>query len=263
MTLRQRLARLDSGRGRMAMVVATGVILVLVAWEAVDLWRYFSGRGELAQDWVFYVKLGHRWLDTGVIYGDRQLTGQPYHVLVNDDNQYPPTSILLFAAFAVVPPLISALIWWVAPIAAVVYAVIHLRPSAWTWPVIAFCVFWPRTIGSLIVGNSDLVSAGFVAGGILWGWPGALGFFKPSFAPFGLVGARRRSWWIALAAGLALSVPFLLNGAWADYLTAVRNWDLPWDRAILNIPLLLIPIVAWLGRRDRSLSSEDIGEAGT
>ena len=54
-----------------------------------------------------------------------------------------------------------------------------------------------------------------------------------------------------------------MSGAWGQYVTAVRNWDLPWDRAILNTPILCIPIVAWLGRRERSLSSNDIGEAAT
>jgi hypothetical protein len=242
------------------MLGATAFVLVFVVWEAADLWRYFTSRGEVGQDWRFYASLGRRWLDTGVLYGDRQVTGLPYHVLVNVDNLYPPTAVLGFAPFAILPAVVSAALWWGIPVAITALAVVRMRPSAWTWPVMALCVFWPRTIGSVIVGNSDLASMGMVAGGILWGWPGALGFFKPSVAPFAFAGARRRSWWLALGLGAALSVPFLLDGAWGQYLTAAANWDLPWDRAILNVPMLMIPVVAWFGRQSQSLSSTGLSK---
>ena len=256
------LASWDTGRRRQAVLVVTGVVAVLTAWEFIDLWRTFGGRGEIGQDWVFYRQIGERWLETGRLYGDRQLTGADYHVLVNVDNLYPPPSILLFAPFALLPALLSALVWWLVPVGLVALVLVRCRPAAWTWPLLALCAFWPRTLGSLIVGNTDLWSAAFVAGGILWGWPAALGFFKPSLAPFALVGARRRSWWLALAAMIVVATLFLVRGAWADYLVAVTHWDLPWDRQLLNAPMLLVPIVAWLGRRDRSVSSRP-SEGGT
>ncbi len=250
-------ARVDGWRP--FFLIATGVIVVFIGWEVADVWGYYASRGELGQDWAFYMDLGRRWLDTGVLYGDRQLTGSAYHVLVNVDNLYPPTAILLFAPFALLPPAISAVVWWVTPIAAVVLAVVRLRPAQWTWPVMALCVFWPRTIGSLIVGNSDVLSAGFVAGGIMWGWPGVLGIYKPSFAPFTLAGSRQRSWWIGLLIVALASLPFVFSGAWGQYLTAARTWDLPWDRPVLNVPLLLIPVIAWVGRRPGRLSSASMG----
>jgi hypothetical protein len=199
--------------------------------------------------------LGRRWLDTGVLYGDRQVTGSAYHVLVNVDNLYPPTAILLFAPFALLPAAVSAVAWWGIPVSVIVVTVARLRPAPWTWPAIALCVLWPRTIGSVVVGNSDVLSAGFVAGGILWGWPGALGVFKPSFGPFAFAGARQRSWWIGLLVVALASLPFVVSGAWGQYLTVARTWDLPWDRAVLNTPLLLIPVIAWVGRRPGRLSS--------
>jgi hypothetical protein len=241
-------------------LVATGVLLIVAAWEAVPMWGDHAARDEIGQDWAFYMDLARRWLETGVLYGDRQLTGLPYHVLVNVDNLYPPPAILLFAPFAVVPDPVSALLWWAVPLALVGLVFLRLHPAAWTWPFIAFAIVWPRTLGSLIVGNSDLLSAAFVAGGILWGWPGALGLYKLSVAPFALAGARRRSWWVCLAVIAVVSLAFLVIGAWSQYLTAAANWDLPLDRQVPNIPILLIPVLAWLGRRDRSVSSTLIGK---
>ena len=233
---------------RIAIGVVTGLLLAIAAWYAADLLRYYDGRGEVGMDWAFYVGLGQRWLDTGVIYGARQLAGEPYHVLVNVDDLYPPTAILFFAAFAVLPPAISAAVWWIVPLAVVIGVLVHLRPRRWSWPLLAVAIAWPRTLGSVIVGNSDLWSAAFVAGGLVWGWPGALGAIKPAFAPFALVGARRRSWWIAAVAIGAASVPFVLGGDAADYVTAATHWDLPWHRSVPNLPLVLLPAIAWLGR---------------
>ena len=49
MSLRLRGVAWDTGRRRLILVAATGVILVLIAWEFADLWRYYSGRGELGR----------------------------------------------------------------------------------------------------------------------------------------------------------------------------------------------------------------------
>jgi hypothetical protein len=246
-----------SRAGRVFATVLAGVLIALSVWETADVWQEFASRNGLGQDWAFYVSLGRRWLDSGVLYGDRQLTGT-YHVLVNVDNLYPPPSILVFAAFAVVPTPLSALVWWGMPLGLLVKALVKFRSSPWTWPLMAACVFWPRSLGSLVAGNSDLLSAGFVAGGLIWGWPGVLGVFKPSFGPFALTGIRRRSWWVGLGLVALVSLPFLLGGAWSQYLIAVSHWDLPWDRSILNVPLLLIPVLAWLGRRSGPVSSAPV-----
>jgi hypothetical protein len=69
---------------------------------------------------------------------------------------------------------------------------------------------------------------------------------KPSLAPFALAGIKSRAWWVGLVVlGLA-SLPFLAD-------------TLLWPRVVLdasgggilyslsNVPLMLIPGVAWLG----------------
>jgi ABC-type transport system involved in cytochrome c biogenesis permease component len=70
---------------------------------------------------------------------------------------------------------------------------------------------------------------------------------KPSLAPFALFGANRRSWWAGLAALVLLCLPF--GGLWADWVASVlnsRGGGLLYSA--LEIPMLLLPLVAWIGR---------------
>jgi hypothetical protein len=227
---------------RVTLRVLTGVILVFAAAAFIELWNAQLLLANVGEDFAFYVSLGQRWLDTGVLYGDRQLTGLLYHVEINVDNLYPPPAVLLFAAFVFLP----WFLWYLVPVALIALVLWRTRPADWTWPLIALCLLWPRTQGSFIVGNSDLWSAAFVAAGILWAWPSVLGLFKPAFAPFVLIGIRDRSWWIALGVALIVAVPFA--GYWPQYVVAALNWDVPLSRSLANVPLLLIPVIAWLGR---------------
>jgi hypothetical protein len=236
------------GRGvRVFLIALTVVVLGFAAAELVIVWRINAEFGNIGEDFNFFVQLGRRWLESGVLYGDRQLTGAPYHVEINVDNLYPPPAALLFAAFVFLP----WIAWYLVPVALVTFTVWRLRPGIWTWPLMALCLLWPRTVGSLVAGNSDLWSAGFVAAGILWGWPSVLTLFKPAFPPVALIGIRRRSWWIALVACAIVSLLFLPY--WSQYFTAASNWDLPIARSLPNLPILLIPMIAWVGRRRPTL----------
>ena len=72
---------------------------------------------------------------------------------------------------------------------------------------------------------------------------------KPSLFPFALFGANRRSWWIALGAFVALSLPF--GSMWAGLGRVGR--ELARGGVLysaLEIPMLLLPLVAWLGRTE-------------
>ena len=81
----------------------------------------------------------------------------------------------------------------------------------------------------------------------IWYWPSVFVLLKPSLAPFALFGANRRSWWIALAAVALVSLPF--GSLWMDWVASVVNsrGGGPLYSA-LEIPMLLIPLVAWWGR---------------
>ncbi len=73
---------------------------------------------------------------------------------------------------------------------------------------------------------------------------------KPSLAPFALFGIRRRSWWLGAGAFLVLCLPF--GAMWADWVTSVVNSQGGGPLySSLEAPMLLLPLVAWLGRTRR------------
>jgi ABC-type transport system involved in cytochrome c biogenesis permease component len=113
------------------------------------------------------------------------------------------------------------------------------------------CVAWPTTLLKTWTGNPVIWCVAALALATLWRWPAVFVLLKPSLAPFALFGANRRSWWVALAVLVAVSVPF--GSLWTDWVASVLN-----SRgggvlySALEVPMLLIPLVAWAARtRDR------------
>ena len=155
---------------------------------------------------------------------------------------HPPVALLLFLPFRWLP----AFFWYVIPIAVVSVLVARWRPAQWTWPIMAACLAWPRTSGMLIVGNTDLWVAAFVALGLSWGWGWALVALKPSFAPLALLGVRRRSFWIAVTVVGAVSIPF--GRLWLDWFSVVVHAPGGILYSILGLPLVLLPAVAYAGQ---------------
>jgi hypothetical protein len=99
----------------------------------------------------------------------------------------------------------------------------------------------------ILVGNTVIWLMAGVALGFTMGWPALIVVIKPTFLPFVLAGVRHRSWWIGAAVLGVVSLAF--GGMWLDYATAVRNsvtTDLTYS--LDTIWVLLIPVVAWLGR---------------
>jgi hypothetical protein len=226
----------------MAVLTLTGAFLIVAAWEVVVLWRYIGDQHALGTDFDWYRGIGQRWLSTGTFYLPRQLTG-PYVVQTDLDVLYPPIALLLFVPFTVLPwPA-----WYLIPVGTVAWVLLRWRPAAWTWPVLALFAASPALLSNFLYGNSNIWAVAAVAGGLAVGWPGILVVLKPSLVPFALAGIRRRSWWVAaLVLGL-LSLAML--PLWVDFLAAIRNSDVNPDYSLGNVPAMLIPVVAWLGRR--------------
>lgn len=73
---------------------------------------------------------------------------------------------------------------------------------------------------------------------------------KPTFAPLALVGARKRSWWVALVpAGVFV---LLTLPEWFRYVQAIRDVsNLGLDYSLGALPLVLLPLVTLAARQAR------------
>lgn len=197
---------------------------------------------DVGADQRFYAGLGQRFIETGALYGPEQLNG-PYQLILQRDNSYPPNGLLLFIPAALTP----AITWWLVPCAVLAFALYRWRPRWYSWAALALIVIWPRTVGAVLFGNTDMWMAAAVAGGLLWGWPAVLLFVKPTLAPLALLGVRRRTWWIAGSGMLVLSL--LTLPVWQQYVQTLQDVrGLGLDYSLGSLPFVFAPFVAWLGR---------------
>jgi hypothetical protein len=234
-----------------ALAAVLGVLGLIITALRVQA---FAERGLIGVDFRLFSEIGRRWLETGSMYQPYQLAG-PYAfdraAGTNDVGDapalYPPIAAPIFAALRLAGVL-GPILWWAVPCAVVVYAIAHWRPAPWTWPIVAAVLLWPSTSAPFLTGNTTMLVTAGVAGGLLWGWPALVVAFKPTFAPFLVLGIRRRSWW--LGAGLLAGLSLTMVGEWIRYATVLRNVTgagLLYSWA--DLPLVLVPVVAWAGRR--------------
>jgi hypothetical protein len=230
-------------RWRRPIYVGLAAVLgALAVAEVVLGFTTFGWGPDIGLDFSIYLNAADRFVNGGSWFLARQLSG-PYDVKMGDV-LYPVSSVWLFAPFLVVPKIL----WWTA-IPIFVGLVLSFRPKPWTWPVFAMCFVFPYTSIRFVTGNPAMWLAVFEALGLRVGFPAALVLIKPTMAPFALVGARSRWWWVAVAAlGLA-TLPGL-----AEYVRVVRDANIgdSWLYPFFDVPLFLIPIAAYFGRTDAS-----------
>lgn len=200
-----------------------------------------------AMDLDIMRELGHRWMDTGSMYLTYQLAG-PFSVNVQiplgtTPGLYPPAAGPLFAALSMIPWPIAVVAWYAIPAAILGYALWRWRPHPLAWAGMVAMGCFAMTWLVLYAGGTTMWASALVAAGFLWGWPAALILVKPILLPFALVGARRRSWWIV--AGIVALLTLL--GPWQDYITVARNAS-DVSYVVVHIPLMLVPVIAYLGR---------------
>ena len=218
------------------LVVAFGILVFPIA----DLLRAagkpdFNGYGGI--DYGLYMDATRRWLAGGSFFEPYQLAG-PYAIHMGDV-LYPPSALLLFVPFTILP----AVLWWALPLGATAAMVWRLRPSPVAWPFIALCCFWPPFVARIVAGNPVMWAMAAVAVGfaVRWAFVGVL--IKPSLFPFALLGVRDRSWWIALAILIVVSLPF--GALWIDWITAVTNsTGVGLLYSLQDVPILLLPVIA-------------------
>jgi hypothetical protein len=222
------------------------LILAIAGWEFAQLWTIIGAQNAIGDDPDFYRSVAQRWLDTGVYYTSRELSG-PFVVQTQVDNLYPPHALFLFVPFVFLP----AILWWAIPLAVVAYAIWRLRPVPWSWPILALVIALPKTISAALYGNSDLWVTAAAAAGLLWSWPALVATIKPSLAFFALIGIRHRAWWIGALVLAVVNVPLI--PLWLDYVRVMLNNSTASPfYSIGNLPFMLLPILAWLVSRERS-----------
>jgi hypothetical protein len=240
------LAR-DITASRLYRPVLVGLTIVILA-ITVGFWIYgFLGPPGWRvgnDDLAVYTDATRRLLGGGSFYLDRQLHGA--YEITPGDVLYPPVTAWFFALWLVLPGWSFVVI----PVALTARGVGRMRPAMWTWPLIALCLAWPLLGLKVIRSNPSTWISAAAAMGLLYGWPGALILLKPSFVPFAVIGIRRRTWWLVAGLIVVASLPFL-----ADTLTYPRVvldgrgggvlYSLP------DLPFVVLPLVAWLGRTRR------------
>ena len=227
---------------RLLILTTTGILGVLALASAIQLFQIVYGnRVGIGVD--FHQYLGHvaSWQATGQLYLSHQLAGPT--TVMDGDPLYPPTILWLLLPFTVLPEPI----WWVVPIAIIVVTLVRLRPAPWTWPLLAIIALWPRTPALFYYGNPGMWMVAFICIALARSWGGPFILLKPSLAPFALLGFGRRSWFIALAIVVVASIPF--GSLWLDYVTVLRNSNVPLTYSLLDLPLTLAPVLAFVGRR--------------
>ena len=235
------------------LTVAIGAVAVAFLWATSNGAMGTSGA---RVDYTHYLDATRRWLDTGTPYLAAEAAGpfdyQPLTYL------HPPIALLLFLPFLWLP----AFLWWAIPLSIVGACVVSFRPAPWSWPILALLLCHPYLDYRIILGNSGLWIWAGIAAGLRFGWPALLVIAKPSLAPFVLVGARHRSWWIGAIIVAIACLPF--GALWLDWFRVVVNSPGDWTYNLVDIPWLMVPVVAWLVRRSdhRSAAMVEIPNIG-
>jgi hypothetical protein len=247
---------------RPARLISVGLLVILLGlllseYVAIVFWPATWNR-VIGLDYAMYTEAAARWVQGGSFYQPYQLAG-PYPV-VQYEVMYPPTALFLFVPFTVLP----APLFWLIPTAVVAWCVVSYRPSLFGWTTIAACLLFPATPLLWLAGNPVIWPVAGLAAAPELGWPAIAVALKPQFAPLAILSLRRRSFWIAV--GLVGLASLLLLPLWLDWLTVLRNassWPLNTPAYwIVNVPLLAIPVVAWLTRTRDHISLPRLGARG-
>jgi hypothetical protein len=236
-------------RGRWSAPLALGVTTVILGfglWELIVAAERAAAVEQIGGDLGMYLRATNRWLADGSFYLPQQVAG-PY-VVAGDAILYPPTTIPLFAAFLILP----AALFWAVPLSVIGMVIVRHRPTPWAWPLMAECLVYTPTVVKVVHGNPVMWAAAAVALATLYRWPAVFVLLKPSLAPFALLGATRRSWWVAVGGSVAFALVFA--PLWIDYLNVLLNARGPLATPLYSlgdVPLVLIPMIAWVASERR------------
>jgi hypothetical protein len=243
---------------RRTVLLLRGIAIVTLAAAALAWIGVLSNRTSLGDlpgvDFRLYRDAAAGWLAGGPFYPASQLAA-PFSVTEGTPILFPPPVLILLLPFTVLP----AALWWVVPLTITAWVLWRLRPSAIAWAIIGIALWFPNTIALIVAGNPAIWSLAALALGALYGWPSVLAAIKLTIAPLALFGCWKRSWWATLA--IVAVVSALFAPMWPDYLIVLANTRAPLGvlYSVGNVPMLLIPIVAWLARDPSATALETPG----
>jgi hypothetical protein len=221
--------------------VGLSLVFVVIGIAFLNAGLAVVGPSIVGLDIGHYLDAARRWLETGTPYLPSEVAG-PFQIGPMT-YLHPPVAVYLFAPFLALP----LILWWAIPIGIVAWSVILWRPADWAWPVMTALLAFSRFHIPLVVGNSDLWVWAAIAAGLRFAWPALLVVIKPSLFPFLFIGIRHRSWWIGAAVVALICLPF--GTLWFDWISVIRNAPKDLAYSVLNVPWLLVPVIAWATRR--------------
>lgn len=238
----------DERRRRLIRTVLIGSTVAIAILAVIELLYGIFGPPNwqlaIGDDLAYYANLARKLFGGGGWYPDRQLHGPWTIILWTDEVLYPPAAAWVFAPFMFLP--VAALL--AIALGLFVWLLREWRPAMWTWPLIALCFLWPMTLLKGISGTSSLFVTIALALGLRFRGPAVAILLKPSFLPFALVGIRSRGWWVGLGILVLLSLPWLYETLiYPKVMLDSRNPDGALY-SLVDLPMILIPVIAWLGR---------------
>ena len=221
------------------------LICILIVYLLLTF-AFLSARGYVADIWLkdysLYMEATRSWLHGGPFYLPEQIAG-PYD-LAWGQVLYPPVLLVLFVPSLFLP----ALIWLVVPLAVTTIAMVAHRPNLVAWAcVLGLIAMDPMQLLIYPAGNPTIWLVMVMALATHRPWISALILVKPSLTPFGLAGIRDRRWWVVVACMSVVSLA--LWTLTLEWIAAMRNLQgAAMFYALVNLQVMIIPIVAWLGR---------------
>ena len=237
--------------------LVSGTAVGFVAVVTLILAVVFLAGMASAMDYTMYRDAARHWLETGRFYDYTVQCGLPGGPFETCPVLYPPPVLVLLVPFTVLP----AFLWWAIPVGVTAWCVASMRPARWTWPIMAACYCFPfGAVRMILCGNPGMWIVAFVALACRYGWAGPLVLLKPTLAPFALIGARSRGWW--LAAVIVAIVSLAMIPLWFDYASLLAHppISLPWTYSLPQVVPCLLPVAAWAGR---SKGAQPRGDAGS
>jgi hypothetical protein len=213
-------------RRRAALDPITAAALVAVTAMLVNDVTLFWSQG--MRDLELYIKAGDRWLSGAPVYLD-----VPLAVLPADPSNYPflypPVTLPLFGALALIPFPVAAALCLAVSVAAL-FAGLRWLGLSWRWSLVVLA--WPPVAQGLFVGNVAIPLFALFAAAP---WRAALLAIPPLFKPYSAIAGlwllRREHWRSAILGGVVVvgaclaTLPLVGPQLWIDWVGGLQAYQ--------------------------------------